>query len=128
MDSVTLMDILLLGIGLYTIYSAVQMKKSGDLKKGWLVGNDVDMRKVKDAKGYIQFIFGKTVFLGAMASFYALVGILTTYIDFGIPIDLEMVMTFLFGISVFWFILKSVSARKIYLDGIEPGRNKKNKK
>ncbi len=113
----TMIDLLILGIGIYTIYTAIMMKKSQDLKKGWLIGNDVNMRKVRDAKGYIEYIFGKTVFVGGMTVLYGLVGIVTSYVTLSLPIDPEIVMTAVYFVVLVWFVWISVRARDTYLDG-----------
>lgn len=72
-DIMSVFDVILIVYGLYTMYSAFMMKRTGVPGK-WLISED-EATKCRDMKGFIDEMFVKTILFGAVAILY---GALTT--------------------------------------------------
>lgn len=57
------MDILIIFTGAYLIYAALQMKRTGEISTS-LVGKGFDLKKAKDPKGYIEYMYLKSIIMG----------------------------------------------------------------
>lgn len=66
MDTMNIFDLLILGCGIYLVYSALTMKKTGKIAAGVLLSKDVDADKIKDKAGFIQYMFSKLLGLGIL--------------------------------------------------------------
>lgn len=74
MDMMSVFDVILLAYGLYTMYSAFMMKKTGVPGK-WLISED-EATKCRDMQGFIDALFVKTIIFGAVAVLYGALTIL----------------------------------------------------
>ncbi|MCI9531696.1 MAG: hypothetical protein HFH38_08100 [Lachnospiraceae bacterium] len=102
---ILIFDVVVLVYGVYTIYSAINMKKTQNISN-WLVGTET-AASIRDAKGYIDFIYPKIIILGAIAVIFGGVSLVNDYI---MPIKLVMqVMVAAFLAVCAWF---SVTVRK----------------
>lgn len=102
----SIVDILFVGIGLYMLYSCILMKTTGEIKTGFLMNRDVDLRKCKDLEGYKAFIFPKLLALAAMTLLYGLMGMINTYVT-PIPLAVSLVAMAAFMAILVWFSLQS---------------------
>lgn len=57
------MDMLIIFSGAYLVYISVQMKRTGEINSA-VVGKKVDMKKARDPKGYIEYMYLKSVVMG----------------------------------------------------------------
>lgn len=57
------MDILIMFSGAYLIYAALQMKRTGEINTS-LVGKGFDLKKAKDPKGYIEYMYLRSIIMG----------------------------------------------------------------
>ena len=62
-----LLDSLLTFVGVYLIYSAVKMKRTGEVPQGIIVRKDADLSKAPDIPGFISYTYGKIVIIGVCA-------------------------------------------------------------
>lgn len=97
MDVMLLMDVIILGYGIYTVYSAIMMKKTGQLGS-WLRGPGV----IRDEKGYVAFISGRTIVLGIAAVLFAIVHFVHNYVT-AIPEILSAVLLLFFTVCLWFF-------------------------
>jgi len=67
-DIMSMFDIILIAYGIYTMYSAFMMKKTGVPGK-WLIPEEEAM-KCKDLKGFVDAMYVKTILFGASALLY----------------------------------------------------------
>lgn len=74
MDYNKILDIVEIIIGIYVIYLAYKMKKTGKLENNALISKSVDLNKAKDPKGYIDATFLPDIICGAA---FALAGIVS---------------------------------------------------
>lgn len=61
MNLVLIFDVIIAGLGIYLIYSAFQMKKTGEISN--VIINELEVTKCKDRKSFIQSIYNQTVIL-----------------------------------------------------------------
>lgn len=59
------MDILIILSGAYLVYSSVQMKRTGEISS-LIVGKGFDLKKAKDLKGYIDYMYLKSIIMGVV--------------------------------------------------------------
>lgn len=106
------MDILIIFSGGYLIYSSVQMKRTGEVSSA-LVGKGYDLKKAKDPKGYIEYMYLKSIIMGVIV----MIGGSLDYLNeqyWGIPYFALIVCgAFLVVIIIFSKIL--ITAQKKYL-------------
>lgn len=93
--------------GLYTIYSSLKMKKTGELSNFFTGGS---MEPIRDVRGYIDYIYGRTVVLGAVAVLFGMVGFVNDYIK---PLPYLMkALVVLFLTVVVWFTININRAKR----------------
>lgn len=108
-----MMDILIVGFGLYLIYCAVRMKQTGELTKGVIVRKDADLSKAPDVPGFIRYMYGKVIAIGICTTICGAIGIVNdTYMQLGM-IYLGVIAIFVVAIGIFAFV--TVKAQKKYL-------------
>lgn len=105
MDVMLCMDVIIFGYGIYTVYSAVMMKRNGELSS-WLRGPGV----IRDEKGYIAFISGKIMVLGIAAVLFAAVQFVHNYVTV-IPKILGAVLLLFFTVCI-WFFANMTRAKQ----------------
>ncbi len=99
MDIMTIFDIIILLFGIYTVYSALQMKKSGVINS--VVITSEEIVKCRDAAGFIECIYRKEVIFGAIVAFSGLLGIVNDRILSFSVLDVAQMVIFL--AAFFWF-------------------------
>ncbi len=57
-------DLLITGSGLYLLYAAVALKVKKQITKGVMVSKDVDVERIRDKEGFIQYMFPKVLLMG----------------------------------------------------------------
>lgn len=62
-DAFGFMDLLIVFCGIYLIYISVQMKRTGEISSA-LLGKGYDPKKAKDPKGYIDYMYPKSIVMG----------------------------------------------------------------
>lgn len=108
-----LLDAFIAGFGVYLIYSAVNMKRTGELKKGIMIRKDADLSSATDIPGFINYMYAKTIAVGACTALCGVVGVVNDmYGGLGM---VQLVMTFLFFLVVVIFGFMVVKAQKKYL-------------
>lgn len=70
-DIMSVFDVILIVYGIYTMYSAFMMKKTGVPGK-WLMGEQ-DTSKCRDLRGFVDEMTVKTVLFGASAVLYGVI-------------------------------------------------------
>lgn len=67
-DIMSIFDVILIVYGIYTIYSAFMMKRTGVPGK-WLI-TEQEIAKCKDMPGFIDAMYLKTILFGGVALLY----------------------------------------------------------
>ena len=48
MGNINIFDLLIAGSGIYLMYTAIMMKRKGELKTGVIISKDVDVNKIRE--------------------------------------------------------------------------------
>ena len=100
MDYMLIFDILIGALGLYLVYTAFQMKRSGEIST--MIINQDDITRCKDKQGFIDMIYRKVaVFGGVSLVFSVFNGISDGIHSFGRVFNIAGVTVFL--IVWIWF-------------------------
>ncbi len=92
-------DVVIFAYGIYTIYSAINMKRTQQLSSFFTGGNT--MVHIRDIRGYISAIYSKTIVMGAVAALFGIVGFINDYLT---PLPILMkALVLLFLTVLVWF-------------------------
>lgn len=72
MDFIVIFDVIIGGLGIYLVYSAFQMKRSGEIST--IIMNREDIIKCKDKRGFIDYIYGRTLIFGLLSLIFGILG------------------------------------------------------
>ena len=101
-------DVVIFIYGVYTVYSAINMKRTRKLTS-FFMGGDSAMH-IRDEQGYIDYIFGRAIVMGAMAAVFGAVGFVNDYIT---PLSAVMkALMLLFLTVVVWFSISINRAKR----------------
>lgn len=107
------MDIIIVIGGLYLVYMAVQMKRTGEITNNSMIGRGVDLKKAKDPKGYIDYMYPRAVVVGILVAVSGVVDYLNE-LYWSIPyFGLGICVVFLILILIYGKM--SMDAQKKYL-------------
>lgn len=114
MNTSTFFDLLITGSGFYLIYIAIIMKKKGEIKQGVIVSKDVDIDKIRDKKGFIDYMFSRLLLVGVLTIAAGMVSLLNTY--FTGPSYISIIIVVIYLLVLILFTAATVKARKKYID------------
>lgn len=103
-----LMDLIIVGGGIYVIYQYIVMVTSRRLTNSMLLPKEIDPKKCKDTEGYINYIGIKQLAFGIAATVCGGIGLLQSYTD-KIGASAYFVGMILFVCVAVWY---SVSIKK----------------
>lgn len=94
-----LFDVIILGYGLYMVYSAYQMRKTH--QPPTMLINQAELVGARDVKGFCEAMFKPFVLFGMIAAIYGVVGLINDlYME--VP-AMNFVSIALFLVLCFWF-------------------------
>lgn len=108
-----LIDVMIVGCGIYIIYLYAMMVKTREIKESILMPKGLEGKKCKDPDGYIRFIGVKQLLFGIIAVISGGIGLaqdLTSAV--GLPVYMVMVVVFL-GYIV-WYCVQIKKAEKLF--------------
>ena len=108
-----LLDSLLTIVGVYLIYSAVKMKRTGEVPQGIIVRKDADLSKAPDIPGFISYTYGKIVIIGVCACICGGISIVNDM--YGGLTMVQLILAFAFFILLIIFGVFMAKAQKKYL-------------
>lgn len=114
MEMGLMLDAFIAIMGGYFIYKAMEMKRTGNLAKGIMVGKDIDLSKARDVNGFIVYMFPKTIVVGACAVICGIVGIINDL--YGGLAMVQLALTGIFFVVVVIFGYLAVKAQKKFLE------------
>lgn len=98
--------------GVYLVYSAIVMKRDGNIPPV-MMSKDRKLGKDSDVAGFIQYMYVKTLAVGACSALCGAVGLLND--QFGGLGYVQAVMTVVFFVLVVGYGYLSMKAQKKYL-------------
>ena len=114
MGNVNIFDLLIGASGVYLIYIAVVMKKTGEIKTGVIVSKEMDVNKMKDKKGFIDYMFGRVLLAGALIVLSAAGNLAVTELNG--PLWLSMAGNARFVAALIIYMVAYRKARKLFID------------
>lgn len=114
MDSVNIFDVLIIICGLYMVYTAFIMKTRGKITAGIVVSKDIDVEKIRDKQGFINYMFGKVLLLGVLTAVIGVMGIISTYIN--APSYITLIGLACFMVILIVFAVASNKAKKLFIE------------
>lgn len=108
-----LMDIIVLGCGLYVLYAYYLLMAKNEIKSGVLISQKVNPKKCRDFEGYRKFIGPKVLALGLSAVISGGIGLYQDYVG---PVSRYLYMGFfvLFFAIMIWFVVSIRRAEKLF--------------
>lgn len=107
----TIFDVIILIYGAYTVYTALQMKKTGEPAK-WLV-NEQEIGRCKDKRGFVDAIYAATILFGVVTMLYGVVSLLTSYVFRVSFVDMICLIVFLAS-CVFYMVTLNRARKKFF--------------
>ncbi len=104
-----IMDFLIIGAGIYILYSWYLLMYKGEIKEGVLVSQGW-AKKCKDLDGYRKFIGTKLLALAVVAFLSGGVCLYSDYVK-PVPSSIYLGVTALFFIVLIWFITQTKKAQ-----------------
>lgn len=107
-----LIDLCVLGFGIYALYSAYVLQREGKIIRTFLVFKETDLDSCKDLQGYANFMGPKLWALGGIMVMYGAVSLINTYL---VSIQtLFGVMMAVFLLALIWYAMEAKKAMKKY--------------
>lgn len=110
----SIFDLLIAGSGLYLIYTAIMMKKHGQIKAGVIVSKDVNVDKIRDKEGFIRYMYGKVLLIGVLATLVGIVSLVNTKLNGPDYVTVIGAVGYLVVLGI--FAATSMKARKKFID------------
>lgn len=111
MDVMLVFNVVVALFGAYMIWSALQMKKSGKINS--MVLAQEELKKVKDTKGFIEFLYWREMLFGALVLIVGVLGVLNETV---MPIGKASILEVIIFLAVFiWFQNSLAKAREKFL-------------
>lgn len=109
---VIIVGVWFIALGAYSFYYASFSKKSGNIKAGWIVGRDIQLKDCKDTKGFINAIYNKTLMFATVD----VVGGAGIIIGQLIPLYvMQLICMIILVVFYFWYSSKIKTAQRKYL-------------
>lgn len=100
MNFILIFDVIIAGLGVYLIYSAWQMKRTGEIST--VIINSIEIARCKDRKSFIDSIYNQTVIFGMISLVFGLLGCINdTVYPLGKLFDIGGVVVFI--VAWLWF-------------------------
>lgn len=99
-------------IGLYSFYFANNMKKSGNIKAGWMVSRNIQLTDCKDIPSYITYTYSRTLVFASLVILFSLMLIIGESIQLHL---LSAISILALGIIYIWYSACMNRAQKKYL-------------
>jgi len=112
MDVMMIYDVAMMGIGVYMIAAAFNMKKNNEI--GTLILAEEEVQKCKDKAGFITYMYWRVAVMGAGLIFYGAMELLDDYV-LKIGGVLDYIPLILVLVVLAWFYRGLQTARTNYL-------------
>lgn len=111
MDVMLVFNVVVALFGAYMIWSALQMKKSGKINS--MVLAQEELKKVKDTKGFIEFLYWREMLFGALVLIVGVLGVLNETV---MPIGKASILEVIIFLAAFIWFQNSLakSERKVF--------------
>ncbi|MCC8067970.1 MAG: hypothetical protein LIO94_12855 [Clostridiales bacterium] len=105
----TLIDLFVIGCGIYTVVQYILMVRTGELRQNMLLPKDIQIGKCKDTKGFIKAIGVKQLAFGIVATICGIVGLVQDVMNI-YNVYVYMTTMVLFLVFCVWYAYGSKKA------------------
>lgn len=119
-------DLLFLGSGIYLIYTACMAKKNGTITANVMLDKNANENNIKDKIGYIEYMYKKIIFAGALIIIAGVVNLVNDYYISSIVLNWVGIVMILAAIIVYGVSYKK--GRDQYMEIQQKKKNNKNRK
>lgn len=113
MDSMySLIDIIVLGAGLYLLYAWYLLKYKGEIRESVLLPKGIEAKKCKDLDGYAADVSPKVLVYGLVTAGCGALGIVDT--QWGFLGNYYLIIIGIFLVVTVWYTVQSKKAVKKY--------------
>lgn len=105
------MDILVVACGVYVIYLYIEMTTKGKIRENMLLPKGINIKKCKDAAGFIHYIGIRQLILGIAALLCGATGLLQDYTGY-VSAPVYWVSLALFFACAVWYTMAMKKALK----------------
>lgn len=109
MDFMELFDIIIIGFGIYIIFTSIRMKQTGEIST--IVMNREEIPKCRDKSGFIDFVYKKTIVFGVIAALFGVLGFINDTM-FSLGAMVNWIGIAVFVVMFVWFTRTLRTARK----------------
>ena len=106
-----LMDGMIVLCGVYVLYLSIAMIRSGQIRENALIPKDLNVKKCRDTAGFIKYMQGKQLLLGACAVISGAIGLAQDYGKMHSP-ALYLGSIVIFIVCVVWYCVAIKKAVK----------------
>lgn len=110
-----IIDLIVLGCGLYILYHTYTMVKEQVIPEGVLLNKGVTIPKDADVSGFIEIMKWKAVAVGVSCCASGICGLLTSYIQGSVIRYVSWIVSILFFVVLVYFMWNLRKAQKNYL-------------
>ena len=108
-----IMDLIVIGGGIYVLYQYVIMVTSRHLKPNVLFPKELNLKKCKDVEGFIHYVGLKQLIFGIVALVCGIIGLIQDYTQsFGAAWYMGAIVVFL--VVAVWYSMAIKTAIKLY--------------
>lgn len=112
MDVMMIFELVMMGIGIYMLIAAFNMKKKNEI--GTVILAEEEVLRCSDKTGFITYIYWREAVLGSALILYGVVGLLEQYV-FQVGRVLDFVCIVILLVIFGWFYNGLQNARKKFL-------------
>lgn len=108
------LDAIIVFYGIYNTFATIRMSKTGEIKGGWFVRSDLDIKKARDVQGYIAATKNVSLILGVLITLCGLMGLYNSYVT-PLPYAVVVAVYAILVVVVLGYGVFSTKAQKKYL-------------
>lgn len=98
--------------GVYSIYSSIKMKMTGEINASLLLGKDYIYKMCKNKEEYVSKAGAALLIFGIIATVYGVIDIIHCYV-YSMP-KLDVAAQVVFFIALVWFALYTIKLKQKY--------------
>lgn len=109
-----IIEVILCAYGIYMVYAAIQMKKTGNIPAR-LISNKINLERSKDIPGFIKFMFPRCFIFGIIMAVCSLILGIRELELISIPAVVALVAEVLYLAAIIYYVIIIVKAQNRFL-------------
>lgn len=109
-----LFGILAFGSGIYCLYSAITMQRTGNIAANLVLDRETAKKKCKNVGEFLYKIIPPTYILGSITTAYGVISLVDAFlVECPMAVNISLVVTI---VAFIWFAVATSNAKKKYYD------------